>query len=77
MLSRFRVDALIVDPRRPHLDSTGRGHHLRRLRVAVAHYQASAPPIAFACQLGQIRIDLRLQPGGQHPPRTLPHHIIQ
>ena len=45
--------------------------------MAVAHHQPSSPIVAFACQFSQVGVDLRLQRGGQHPPRTLPHHIIQ
>jgi hypothetical protein len=76
-LSRFRVDALVISPRRPHLNGAGRGHHLPRLRMPVAHDQASAPIVALLRQLGQVGVDLRLQRGAQHPPRTFPHHINQ
>src|SRR5213078_4063081 len=53
------------------------GHHLPRLRVPVAHYQPAAPLVPLAGHLGQIGVHLRLQRGGQHPSRTLTHHIIQ
>ena len=46
-LTRVRVDALVVDPRRPHWHRAGRRGHFPRLVVAVADYQ----PVAVLVEL--------------------------
>ena len=44
--------------------------------VAVAHHQPAPALVPLASQLGQVGVDLGLQRGGQHPPRTLPHDVV-
>ena len=70
------VDAFVVDPRRFHLDRAGRGEHLTRLVVPVAHHQPTALLVHFIGVGGDVRGDLGLQRGGQHPPCALPHDVI-
>src|SRR5262249_52464943 len=41
----------------PYLHDAGRGHHVPRLRMAVAHHQPSAPIITLLRQLGQVGVD--------------------
>jgi hypothetical protein len=45
--------------------------------MAVTHHQPAAPLIPLVRQLGEVRVDLRFQRGGQHPARPLPNHLIQ
>ena len=72
-LTGFRVDALVVDPRRVHLDRARAGGHLPRLVVAVAHHQPAAVLVALVGEPGDVGVDLGLQRLGQHPPGTLAH----
>jgi hypothetical protein len=45
--------------------------------MAVTHHQPTTPLINLVDEPGQIRLDLGLQRRGQHPPRPLPHDLIQ
>jgi len=53
-----------------------RRHHLPRHRVTVTHHQ----PTATLVTLTDVRVDVRgnlgLQRRRQHPPRTLPHDLV-
>jgi hypothetical protein len=75
-LAGTRVGALVVDPRRGHLDRARAGQHLPALTAAVADHQ----PAARFIPLGSVRRDagihLGLQRLGQHPPGTLPDNLI-
>jgi hypothetical protein len=44
--------------------------------VAVADHQPPTTLVALAGELGQVRIHLRLQRRGQHPPRAVTHDLI-
>jgi hypothetical protein len=71
-----RVGALVVDPRGSDLDRTSAGQHLPALVIAIAHHQAPAVLAPLGSELGYIGIHLGLQRLGQHPPRALPHDLI-
>ena len=75
-LPGVRVDAPVVDPRRGHLHRARAGEDLPRLMAAVAHHQAAAPLVALGAEPGDVGINLGLQRLGQHPPRALPHDVI-
>ncbi|GED83207.1 hypothetical protein TNCT6_02920 [Streptomyces sp. 6-11-2] len=70
------VDALVVHPRRLHLDYASRGGDLPGLVVAVAHDQATATLVALVSQLGYVAVDLGFQCGGQHPSCALPDDFV-
>jgi hypothetical protein len=44
-LTSFRIDPLVVDPRRGHRHRAGGGQHLAFVVVAVVHQQLSAIPV--------------------------------
>jgi len=71
------VDALVVHPRRHHLDRPRRGAHRARHRVAVADHQ----PVTLLIELVGVGVDvgrdLGLQRRRQHPPRTLTRQHIE
>jgi hypothetical protein len=65
-LAGFRVNPLVVHPRRMHLDRARGGGHLARLVIAVAHHQPMPVLVAFVGELGavgwrQLRAIMRLQ----------------
>jgi hypothetical protein len=76
-LASGRIDPLVVDPRRGHLDRPGRGGHRPRPGMPVTHHQPAPVTITLIGEPGQIRLHLGLQHGGQHPPRPFPHDLIQ
>jgi hypothetical protein len=76
-LARGRVGALVVHPRRGHLHRAGGRGDLPRPGVPVADHQPPAILAQLARMRGDVRGDLVLQRGGQHPPRPLPHDFIQ
>jgi hypothetical protein len=43
---------------------------------AVAHHQPSTGLVALGDELADVGVHLGLQCLGQHPPRTLPHDVI-
>jgi hypothetical protein len=45
--------------------------------VAVAHHQPPARLVPLDRVRGEIRVDLGLQRGGQHPPGALAHQLVQ
>jgi len=53
-LTGRRIDALVVDPRRPHRHRARRRHHLPRRMPAVAHHQ----PTTLGIQLLGVRVDV-------------------
>jgi len=71
------VDALVVDPRRPHRDRAGRGGHLPLGVVAVANHQ----PVPVHVDLAGMGRDggghLGSQRRRQHLPRSVTHDRIQ
>lgn len=75
-LARGLVDALVVHPRRLHLDRAGRGGDLSGLVIAVSDHQAAPLIVALISQLGYVRVDFGLQCGGQHPSRTLQDDLV-
>lgn len=70
------VDALVVHPRRLHLDRAGRGGDLPGLVVAVADHEPTAGLVPLIGQLSDIRLDFGLQGGGRHPPRSLADDLV-
>jgi hypothetical protein len=76
-LTRHRIGAAIVDPRRPDRDRPGHSGDLPLARVAVAHHQPLAVLVPLGRARSQIVVDLGFQPGGQHPPGTLTHQLVQ
>ena len=54
----------------------GRGQHLPRLVVAVAHHQPAAVLVELVGERGDVGGDLGLQRRGQHPPGTLAHDLV-
>ena len=75
-LAGVRVGALVVDPRRAHLDRARAGQHLPRLVIAVAHHQPAAVLVPLGGERGDVGVHLGLQRLGQHPPGALPHDLI-
>ncbi len=75
-LPGHRVRPPVIDPRHGHLHSARAGQHLPRLVTAVADHQ----PAAVLIPLGGTRRDTGInrtpQRPGQHPPRALPHDLI-
>jgi hypothetical protein len=65
------IDPAVVDPRRGHLDRTGRGQHLAGLMRAVADHQPPSCLVALVSERGDVGVDLGLQRGGQHPLRPV------
>ena len=55
----------------------GRGRDLPLAGVAVAHHQPPATLVPLGRVRGEIRVDLGLQGGGQHPPGALAHDRVQ
>jgi hypothetical protein len=72
----FRVDPLVIHPRRDHLDRAGAGEHLTRGVGTIAHHQAMPVLAAFADEAGDVGVDLGLQRLGQHPAGTLTHDLV-
>lgn len=74
-LASDRVTALVIDPRRNHLNRPRRRDNLPRLGVTVTHHQAPAPPVTRVCQLRRIGVDLGLQrwAASAAPPHERPH----
>jgi hypothetical protein len=76
-LTAHRVGPAVVHPRRPHRDHPRRGRDRALAGLAVAHHQPPASLVPLDRVRGEIRIDLGLQRGGQHPPGALAHDRIQ
>jgi hypothetical protein len=74
--SGFRVDPLVIDPRRDHLDRAGAGEHLTRGVGAIAHDQSMPVLVAFVGEAGNVGVDLGLQRLGQHPAGTHTHDLV-
>jgi len=76
-LTSFRVDTLVVDPRRPHRHRPRRGQHLAGAVVAVAYHQ----PIPILVDLTQVGVDvggnLGLQRRCEHCPCTVTHDLVE
>ena len=70
------VDAAVVDPRRDHPHRARAGEDVAGLMAAVAHHQPAAPLVALGAEPGDVGINLGLQGLGQHPPRALPHDVV-
>jgi hypothetical protein len=66
-------DASVVHWRRLHLNHAGRSGDLSGLMMAIAHDQRTALLIG---QLGYVGVDFGFQRGSQHPPRALPHDLV-
>ena len=75
-LTGFRVDPLVVDPRRVHRHRARAGGHRTRLVVAVAHHQPPPVLVAVVGEPGAVGIHFGLQRLGQHPPRALPDKVV-
>jgi hypothetical protein len=76
LLPGRRVGAPVIDPRRGHLHRPGAGQYLPRLVMPVPHHQAAAAPVPLARERRDISVHLGLQLLGQHPPRALPHDLV-
>src|SRR5439155_7382678 len=70
------VDALVVDAWRDHLDRAGRGQHLPRLRVPVAHDEAATTLVQLLGVRRDVRGDLSLQRRSEHPSRPITHDLV-
>ena len=70
------IDPAVAHPRRLHLDRPGAGGDPARLGVAVTDHQTTPPIVSLVGQSGDVRVHLRLQRGGQHPPRPLGADLI-
>ena len=68
--------ALVVDPRHGHLHRARTGQRLPRLVIAIPHHQPAAVLVPLRGERRDIGVHLGLQRLGQHPPRTLPHDLI-
>jgi hypothetical protein len=44
--------------------------------IAIPHHQAPALLVPLGGELGDVGVHLGLQRLGQHPPRALPHNLI-
>ena len=75
-LTGFRVNALVVNARRVHLDRARAGDHITRLVVTVAHHQPTPVVVALVGEPSDVGVDLGAQCLGQHPPRTLADDLI-
>src|SRR6266581_23321 len=73
---RRRVGALVVHPRRGHLDSARAGQHRAGLGGAVADHQAAAVLAPLAGELVDVGGDLGLQRGGQHLAGALADDLV-
>jgi hypothetical protein len=76
-LTRFRVDTLVVDARRPNRHRTRGGQHLAFAVIPVAHHQ---PIPVLVDQIGEpldVGGDLRLQRGREHLPGSIANNLIQ
>ncbi len=76
-LTGFRIDPLVVHPRRGHRHRTGPGHHLPLLVVAVADHQPVTVLVADVGERVDVGGDLRLQRRRQHLAGTVPDDLIQ
>ena len=71
------VDALVIDPRRPHRHRTRRGHHLPLGVVTVAHHQPVTGFVELVGVRRDIRGDLGMQRRCEHLPGTVTHDLIE
>jgi hypothetical protein len=71
------VDALVVDPRRPHRHHARRRGHLPRLLIPITDHQPVTLRIELVDVSGRVGGDLRGQRRGQHPPSTIAHDLIE
>ena len=55
----------------------GSGDQRAGLGVSVAHDQAMPVLVDLVDQARDVAVDLGLEGGGQHPPRTLGHQLVQ
>jgi hypothetical protein len=72
----FRVDPVVVDARRVHLDRARAGGHLARGVIAIAHHQPAPVLVALVGESAAVGVYLGQQRLGQHPPRTLPDELV-
>jgi hypothetical protein len=72
-----QIGAAVIHPRRPHRDRPRGGQHLALAGMAVADHQPPATLVPLGGVGGEVVVDLGLQGGGQHPPGTLAHQLIQ
>src|SRR6185295_2827425 len=75
-LTGIRVDTPVVDPRCRDVHRAGARGHRPRLVAAVAHHQPMTLLVTNVSELGDVRLDLRPQGLGQHPPRTLSDDLV-
>jgi hypothetical protein len=75
-LSTEPARATAVDPRRDHLDRAGRGQHLPRPGVPVAHDKAATALVQLVDVCRDVRGDLSRQRRSEHPPRPITHDLI-
>ena len=76
-LTGLLIDALVVDPRRPHRHRTRRGHHLPLGVVAVADHQPVTVLVDLVGELLDVGGDLGLQRRRQHLPGTVADDLIE
>jgi len=76
-LATFRVDPLVVHPRRRHRHRTGPGDHVPLQVVAVADHHPVPGLVQDVGELLDVRRDLGLQRRRQHLPGTVPDQLIQ
>lgn len=77
LLNGFRIDPLVVHPRRPHRHRACRGEDFPLGVVAVTHHQAMTVLIELVSELGDIGRDLGLQSSGEHLPGTIADDLIE
>ena len=75
--ARHLVDPTVVDPWSQDLDGSRPGDQRPGHRVAVAHHQPVALVIALGGQGGHVGVDLGLEGGSQHAPRTFSDQFVQ
>ena len=76
-LTAHLIDALVVDPRPPHRDRTGRRGHLPLGVMTVADHQPTAIGVDLPSMGLDMGGDLGLQRGRQHLPGTITDNLIQ